>query len=147
MPAMLAGARRYAHIAGVRGDAVPPALLGMTKVVSEDAIRRAFKAIGEEEGAAWLRGHLAFCVEPLLAEARSLDVDTTIKPLYGHQEGAVLGYNPKKPGRPSHCYPTYSMASTRPPRPPSPPSPTRRIRKYQRPTPGESAERGSYSGS
>jgi hypothetical protein len=24
-----------------------------------------------------------------------------------------LGYNPKKPGRPSHCYHTYSMASTR----------------------------------
>ena len=51
--------------------------------------------------------------EPLLAEPWILDVDTTIKPLYGHQEGAVLGYNPKKPGRPSHCYHTYSMASTR----------------------------------
>jgi len=33
-----------------------------------------------------------------------LDVDTTIKPLYGEQEGAELGYNPHKPGRPSHCY-------------------------------------------
>ena len=65
---MLAGAKRYAHIAGVRGDAVLPELLGMTKVVSEDAIRRPFKAIGEKEGAAWLRGHLASCVEPLLAE-------------------------------------------------------------------------------
>ena len=85
----------------------------MKKIVSEDAIRRAFKAIDETEGAAWLRGHLAFCVEPLLAEPWILDVDTTIKPLYGHQEGAVLGYNPKKPGRPSHCYHTYSMASTR----------------------------------
>ena len=52
-------------------------------------------------------------MEPLLAEPWILDVDTTIKPLYGHQEGAVLGYNPKKPGRPSHCYHTYSMASTR----------------------------------
>jgi len=29
-------------------------------------------------------------VEPLLAERWILDVDTTIKPLYGHQEGAVL---------------------------------------------------------
>ena len=48
----------------------------------------------------------------LLAEPWIFDVDTTIKPLYGHQEGAVLGYNPKKPGRPSHCYHTYSMAST-----------------------------------
>ena len=81
MLAMLAGAKRYAHVAGVRG---------VTKVVSEDAIRRAFKAIGEKEGAAWLRGHLAFCAEPLLAEPWILDVDTTIKPLYGHQEGAVL---------------------------------------------------------
>jgi Transposase DDE domain group 1 len=54
-----------------------------------------------------------FCVEPLVAEPWILDVDTTIKPLYGRQEGAVLGYNPKKPGRPSHCYHTYSMASTR----------------------------------
>ena len=61
----------------------------------------------------WLRQHLQYCVEPLLAEPWILDVDTTIKPLYGHQEGATLGYNPKKPGRPSHCYHTYSMASTR----------------------------------
>ena len=113
MLAMLAGAKRYAHVAAVRGDGVLPELLGMTKVVSEDAVRRAFKMIEETEGAAWLRGHLAFCVEPLLAEPWILDVDTTIKPLYGHQEGAVLGYNPKKPGRPSHCYHTYSMASTR----------------------------------
>ncbi|HKM80889.1 MAG TPA: transposase [Candidatus Acidoferrum sp.] len=74
---------------------------------------RAFKAIEEKEGATWLRRHLAFCAEPLLAEPWILDVDTTVKPLYGHQEGAVLGYNPKKPGRPSHCYHTYSMASTR----------------------------------
>jgi Transposase DDE domain group 1 len=113
MLSMLAGHKRYAHIAALRCDGVLPELLGMKKVVSEDAVRRAFKAIGETEGAVWLRGHLAFCVEPLLAEPWILDVDTTIKPLYGHQEGAVLGYNPKKPGRPSHCYHTYSMASTR----------------------------------
>src|SRR5208282_4222239 len=101
--AMLAGHKRYTHIAALRCDAVLPELLGMKKIVSEDAIRRAFKAIDETEGAAWLRQHLQYCVEPLLAEPWILDVDTTIKPLYGHQEGAVLGYNPKKPGRPSHC--------------------------------------------
>src|SRR5208283_4484120 len=113
MLSMLAGHRRYAHITALRCDAVLPELLGMKKIVSEDAVRRAFQAIDETEGAAWLRGHLAFCVEPLLAEPWILDVDTTIKPLYGHQEGAELGYNPKKPGRPSHCYHTYAMASTR----------------------------------
>ena len=113
MLSMLAGHKRYAHIAALRCDGVLPELLGMKKIVSEDAIRRAFKAIDETEGAAWLRQHLQYCVEPLLAEPSILDVDTTIKPLYGHQEGAALGYNPKKPGRPSHCYHTYSMASTR----------------------------------
>ena len=50
---------------------------------------------------------------PLLAEPWILDIDTTVKPLYGHQEGAVVGYNPKKPGRPSHSYHTYSMAGAR----------------------------------
>ena len=52
-------------------------------------------------------------MEPLLAELWILDVDATIKPLNGHEEGAILGYNSEKLGRPSHCYHTYSMASTR----------------------------------
>lgn len=42
-----------------------------------------------------------------------LDIDNTVKPLYGHQEGAELGYNPKKPGRPSHNYHTYFIGSLR----------------------------------
>ena len=56
---MLAGHTRYAHITALRCDAVLAELLGMKKIVSEDAVRRAFKAIDETEGAAWLRGHLA----------------------------------------------------------------------------------------
>lgn len=113
MLSMLAGHKRYAHIAALRGDGVLPELLDMRRIVSEDAVRRGFAAIEEEAGAQWLRGHLDRCVEPLLAERWILDVDTTVKPLYGHQEGAEVGYNPKKPGRPSHCYHTYSMAGTR----------------------------------
>ena len=31
-----------------------------------------------------------------------LDIDVTVKPLYGKQEGAVVGYNPTKPG-PQSC--------------------------------------------
>lgn len=113
MLSMLAGHKRYAHIAALRCDGVLPELLGMSKVVSEDAVRRGLKAIDEEEGALWLRRHLDYCAAPLLSEPWALDVDTTVKPLYGHQEGAVVGYNPRKPGRPSHCYHTYAMAGTR----------------------------------
>ena len=40
MLSVLAGHRRYAHITTLRCDPVNPPLLGMAKVVSEDAVRR-----------------------------------------------------------------------------------------------------------
>jgi len=113
MLSILSGHKRYAHIAALRSDSVLPELLGMNKIVSEDAVRRAFAAIDDDDGAVWVRRHLDYCTAPLLAEPWILDIDTTVKPLYGHQEGAVTSYNPKKPGRPSHSYHTYSMAGTR----------------------------------
>ena len=85
----------------------------MSKVVSEDALRRALAKIDEGAGMQWLQGHLDYCARPLLDEPWVLDVDATIKPLYGHQEGAVVGYNPRKPGRPSHCYHTYMLSDLR----------------------------------
>jgi hypothetical protein len=85
----------------------------MRKVISEDALRNALKRIPEAEGVAWLDGHLADSIAPLLDAPWILDTDTTIKPLYGHQQGAVIGYNPRKPGRPSHAYHTYLMAGLR----------------------------------
>jgi hypothetical protein len=113
MLSVLVGHKRYAHITALRNDGVLPELLGMKKIVSEDAVRRAFQAIGEEAGTQWLQHHLHYCTTPLLAEPWILDADSTVKLLYGHQEGAVVGYNPKKPGRPSHVYHTYTMAGLR----------------------------------
>lgn len=110
---ILAGHRRYAHITTIRADGVNPALLGMTKVVSEDSVRRAFQKVNEIHCADWQRAHLKRSYEPLLDEPWILDVDATVKPLYGHQEGAVVGYNPQKPGRPSHTYHTYFIANLR----------------------------------
>ena len=42
-----------------------------------------------------------------------LDCDTTIKLLYGNQDGAEIGYNPTKPGRPSHNIHTCWIANLR----------------------------------
>jgi hypothetical protein len=64
-------------------------------------------------GIQWLQAHLDYCVRPLLDEPWVLDVDATIKPLHGHQEGAVVGYNPRRPGRPSHCYHIYMLSDLR----------------------------------
>ena len=62
------------------------------------------QAMEEEASANWLQQHLKASYEPLLEEPWVLDVDTTVKLLYGHQQDAVVGYNPTKPGRPSHAY-------------------------------------------
>jgi Transposase DDE domain group 1 len=110
---MLADHRRYSHVTAIRCDGINPGLLGMRKVISEDALRNALKRIPEAAGITWLDAHLSDSVLPLLDASWILDADTTIKPLYGHQEGALLGYNPKKPGRPSHAYHTYLMAGLR----------------------------------
>ena len=110
---ILSGHTRYAHLNNLMSDRVNPKLLGMNKVVSEDSARRALRRINEDAGIEWLQEHLQSSYEPLLKTPWILDVDVTVKPLYGKQEGAKLGYNPQKPGRPSHTYHTYMMANLR----------------------------------
>jgi len=110
---ILSGHKRYAHITNLMSDRVNSKLLGMSKVVSDDSARRALMKIEESAGIDWLQKHLQSCYEPLLKTPWILDADITVKPLYGHQEGAEIGYNPQKPGRPSHTYHTYMMANLR----------------------------------
>ncbi len=85
----------------------------MKKIVSEDVIRRSLLKIDEAEGESWLEKHLAYCYEELLSIPWILDLDSSVKSLYGKQEGAVVGYNPQKPGRPSHVYHSYFIANIR----------------------------------
>jgi len=115
MLAILNGHLRFAHINTLRNDKVAPHLMGMSKIVSEDSVRRAFSAerATYEELDAWLTTHENATLAPLLTEPHIIDLDSSVKPLYGHQEGAEIGYNPKKPGRPSHAIHTAFIASAR----------------------------------
>jgi hypothetical protein len=110
---ILNGQTRYAHISALRNDRVSAELLGLNKVVSEDSVRRAFKRGNPGTWGKWLDQQERSTWEPLLNEPYVLDIDNTVKPLYGHQEGAEIGYNPQKPGRPSHNFHTYFIASLR----------------------------------
>ena len=110
---ILAGHQRYAHITAIRQDGIHPQLLGVSKLVSEDSARRALERMDETAATAWLDQHLGRTTRPLLSTPWVLDLDATVKCLYGKQEGAVAGYNPKKPGRPSHSYHSALMANTR----------------------------------
>lgn len=110
---VLAGHRRYAHVTALRGDTVNPQGLGMSRVMSEDAVRRAFQDEPAAPLAVWQTQHLWRCVEPVLREPWICDLDVTIKTLYGRQEGGEVGYNPHKPGRLAHAYHTFFISRLR----------------------------------
>lgn len=110
---ILAGQCRYAHITGLRADTVNPVGLGMTKVCSEDSVRRAFAEADAGACARWQTEALRQTWLPALRHPWVLDLDVTVKPIYGHQEGAEIGYNPHKPGRPSLAYHTLMIRHLR----------------------------------
>ena len=97
----------------LRGDAVAAHALGMNRVVSEDALRRALERIDEGASTAWMRPALMHSVREALERPWVLDIDASIKPLYGRQEGAQIGYNPAKPMRPSHVLHTFWVGNLR----------------------------------
>jgi hypothetical protein len=131
MLSILDGQWRYAHVTGLRGDAVAPEILGMSKIISDESLRRALahlapwqgKRCSEQEqreraaqlarSLKWMEQALAESTHEALKTGWILDCDATIKVLYGHQNGAEIAYNPHKPGRPSHVLHTYWVANLR----------------------------------
>jgi hypothetical protein len=57
--------------------------------------------------------HINRTYEPLLGTDWILNLDATVKPLYREQEEARLGYNPHKPGRPSHVYQAFLCSAAK----------------------------------
>ena len=110
---VLSGHTRYSHLNALRGESINAELLGMKKIVSEDVIRRSLLGIDKSKGIFWLENNLKKCYESLVTIPWILDLDATVKPLYGKQEGADIGYNPQKPGRPAHIYHSYFIANIR----------------------------------
>ena len=89
---IVTGGRRYAHVNALRHDGNNPPLLGMSKVCSDDSVRRALKSIDQEKADVWLKQHLTVPLHPIMQDGGwILDVDSTVKPIYGKQEGAECG--------------------------------------------------------
>ena len=74
---------------------------------------RALRARQLGQSGAWMDAALKDSITEALDDDWILDCDTTVKLLYGHQAGAEVGYNPRKPGRPSHTLHTYWIANIR----------------------------------
>ena len=101
---VLAGARRFAHAAWLRGDKALHAVLGIERFPTDDTICNLFRR--------FTMGNVQRLFEPLKRwemerlprreDGYSLDLDSTVFERYGEQEGSLKGHNPRKHGRPSH---------------------------------------------
>jgi hypothetical protein len=103
----------------------------MAKILSDESLRRALAHVAPNQptrcteveraqraaqlakSTAWMDTALAESIGEALNTPWILDCDTTVKPLYGRQDGAEVSYNPTKPGRPSHVLHTYWIGNVR----------------------------------
>ena len=103
MVSMVNGATRFRYVDRLHGDAATAELFGVERFMSCDSVRRNFASIPEGKALPWVWRENLRLLQDVVAEEYIADLDPTVKPLYGHQEGAEIGYDPRKPGRPSHC--------------------------------------------
>jgi hypothetical protein len=99
-----AGARRFAQTSWLRGDRALHGLLGIDRFPSDDTIRNLFLRFGMGEVQRFFEPMTEWMMERLVqrSEGHSLDLDSTVFERHGQQEGALKGYNPRRPGRVSH---------------------------------------------
>jgi hypothetical protein len=99
------GARRFAQTSWLRGDRALHGLLGIDRFPSDDTIRNLFLRFGMGEVQRFFEPMTEWMMErlPQRAEGHSVDLDSTVFERHGQQqEGALKGYNPRRPGRVSH---------------------------------------------
>ena len=113
MVSMVNGATRFRHFDRLRGDTATAELFGVGRFMSCGSVRRNFASMPKTEALPWVWRENLNLLQDVVAEDYVLDLDPTVKPPCGRQEGAELGYSPQKPGRPSHCYHTLCIAKLR----------------------------------
>jgi len=110
---ILLDVERISNVALLTKDALLAGLRGLPKLPDDSSLFRflksfrAFEIEQLEEINRKLMKKFSKIKGPLEV---TLDFDATLIPLYGHQEGSAIGYNPYKPGRPSY-YPKLAFVA------------------------------------
>jgi DDE family transposase len=113
MAGVLAGSRRLAHIERLRGDQGLKTILGITRFVSDTTFSRFFQRFGARQVQEVFERLMRWQHSLISFSDNVLDLDSTVMERYGHQEGALLGYNSKKHRRPTH-HPLIATLGHRP---------------------------------
>jgi hypothetical protein len=107
---MIGGASSIAKLCGVWSDSALRKIAGWVKFPVETTIGRLFKEVTEKEisqfeslnhrlrGQIWRLANRAGVSQVGLNRVQWVDIDSTVDPVCGIQEGAAKGYNPKKKG-------------------------------------------------
>lgn len=104
----LCGYRRLAHFEQLSRDSTVQKLLGLDGPIDENTLAYRLREAGykQSEQLSRVTRQLAGRVHPACeapeAGRRWIDFDSTVKGVYGHQEGAEPGFNPGKKGQPSY---------------------------------------------
>ena len=108
----LCDGKHFSDVNRLRYDPAVAELFELNRVVGDDTIRRFFKSLPRQKARDWINA-VSFAIQDALPKKYILDWDSTVLTRYGHQEQAAVGYNPTKPGRPSHHPLLAAVAGTR----------------------------------
>ena len=96
------GANCFGHLDVVRYDAALCKLLGWERGADHRAYQRYLNKFSQTINQRVFSELFGWFFSELIFDNYTLDFDSTVMVREGNQEGAAKGYNPKRPGRPSH---------------------------------------------
>ena len=96
------GASCFGHLDVVRYDTALCNLLGWTRGAGHRAYQRYFNKFSQAVNQRVFGELFRWFFSELLFDNYTLDFDSTVMVREGNQQGTAKGYNPKRPGRPSH---------------------------------------------
>ena len=96
------GASRFIHSEWLRYDKVLKEIFDWHKVPSQSTFSRFFHKISWNRNNEVFPQLMEWFFSQLHFDNLTLDLDSSVLTRYGSQEGARVGYNPRKPGRASH---------------------------------------------
>ncbi|MDX9752296.1 MAG: IS1380 family transposase [Flavobacteriales bacterium] len=103
MVSAVLGSRRMAHTGMLRTDEVIKEMFNWQGgMASQSTFSRFFRKFTTEGNDALFTTLMRKWWDRMRIEKVTIDFDSTVLVRYGEQEGATVGYNPKKPGRASH---------------------------------------------
>jgi len=95
------GSRRLAHVERLRWDEGLRRILGLKRFVSDTTLARFLRRFSTATVTTVFESLMRWELGLIDLSCEILDLDSSAVERYGHQEGAWLGYNPKKHRGPS----------------------------------------------